>query len=140
MPPHRYSHYTPSTSSASTALNSLWGRPISHVGLNTGFCRPISPVGLNTGSGYAYFAALNTAPLVRYFARWAQYAHVGPHPRPVGHPLSINGEGEWTSACGRCDKFGEGEWTSACGRCDKFGEGEGINPVRGFRIPFGDGE
>ena len=29
MPPHRYSHYTPSTSSASTALNSLWGRPIS---------------------------------------------------------------------------------------------------------------
>ena len=47
------------------------------------------------------------------------------------------GEGEWTSACGRCEKFGEGEdarvagvydmrgeWTSACGRCEKFGEGE----------------
>ena len=69
--------------------------------------------------------SLHTAPLVRYFARWAQYAHVGPHPQPVGHPLSINGEGEWTSGCGRCDKFGEGE---------------GINPVRGFRIPFGNGE
>ena len=97
-------------------------RPIGKA--DTGFYRPIS-LALNTGSGYAYFAALNTAPLVRYFARWAQYAHVGPHPRPVGHPLSINGEGEWTSACGRYDKFSEGE---------------GINPVRGFRIPFGDGE
>ena len=21
--------------------------------------------------------------------------------------------GEWTSACGRCEKFGEGEWTPA---------------------------
>ena len=39
-------------------------------------------------------------------------------------PLSINGEGEWTSAYGRCDKYGEGEWTSAYGRCDKYGEGE----------------
>ena len=31
-----------------------------------------------------------------------------PHPWPVGHPLSMNGNGEWTSACGRCDRFGEG--------------------------------
>ena len=46
------------------------------------------------------------------------------HPRPVGHPLSMNGNGEWTSAYGRCDKFGDGEWTSAYGRCDKFGDGE----------------
>ena len=74
------------------------------------------------------------------------------HPRPVGHPLSMNGNGEWTSACGRCDRFGDGEWTpaaagvcvvrgngrpprraswiwrggvtSACGRCDRFGEVE----------------
>ena len=45
-------------------------------------------------------------------------------PPACRHPLSINGEGEWTSACGRCEKFGEGEWTSACGRCEKFGEGE----------------
>ena len=36
-----------------------------------------------------------------------------PHPRPVGHPLSMNGDGEWTSACGRCDRFGDGEWTPA---------------------------
>ena len=27
----------------------------------------------------------------------------GPHPRPVGPPLSINGEGEETSAYGRWD-------------------------------------
>ena len=25
----------------------------------------------------------------------------------------MNGDGEWTSACGRCDKFGDGEWTPA---------------------------
>ena len=36
-----------------------------------------------------------------------------PHPWPVGHPLSMNGDGEWTSACGRCDRFGDGEWTPA---------------------------
>ena len=47
-----------------------------------------------------------------------------PHPWPVGHPLSMNGDGEWTSAYGRCDKFGDGEWTSAYVRCDKFGDGE----------------
>ena len=35
------------------------------------------------------------------------------HPWPVGHPLSMNGNGEWTSACGRCDRFGDGEWTPA---------------------------
>ena len=37
-------------------------------------------------------------------------------------PLSINGEVDWTSACGRYEKFGEVDWTSACGRCEKFGE------------------
>ena len=36
-----------------------------------------------------------------------------PHPWPVGHPLSMNGDGEWTSACGRCDRCGDGEWTPA---------------------------
>ena len=40
------------------------------------------------------------------------------------NPLSMNGEGEWTSAYGRCEKYGEGEWTSAYGRCEKYGEGE----------------
>ena len=32
-----------------------------------------------------------------------------PHPWPVGPPLSMNGDGEWTSACGRSDRFGEVE-------------------------------
>ena len=44
-------------------------------------------------------------------------------------PLSINGEGEWTSAYGRCDKYGEGEWTSAYGRCDKYARGNGHLPT-----------
>ena len=35
-------------------------------------------------------------------------------------PLSINGEVDWTSACGRCEKIGEVDWTSA--RCEKIGE------------------
>ena len=47
-----------------------------------------------------------------------------PHPWPVGHPLSMNGNGEWTSACGRCDKFGDGEWTpAAAGVCVVRGNG-----------------
>ena len=37
-------------------------------------------------------------------------------------PLSINGEVDWTSACGRYEKFGEVDWTSAFGRCEKIGE------------------
>ena len=90
-----------------------------------------------------------------------------PHPWPVGHPLSMNGNGEWTSACGRCDRFGDGEWTpaaagvcvvmgngrpprraswiwrggvtSACGRCDRFGEG-GQDACRGGRYGLCEGE
>ena len=47
-----------------------------------------------------------------------------PHPRPVGHPISMNGDGEWTSACGRCDRFGDGEWTpAAAGVCVVRGNG-----------------
>ena len=45
------------------------------------------------------------------------------HPRPVGHPLSMNGNGEWTSACGRCDRFGAGGQDACRGGC-MCGEGE----------------
>ena len=61
------------------------------------------------------------------------------HPRPVGHPLSMNGNGEWTSAYGRCDKFGDGEWTSAYGRCDKFGDGEWTPAAAGVCVVMGNG-
>ena len=60
-----------------------------------------------------------------------------PHPWPVGHPLSMNGNGELTpAAAGVCVVMGNGRpprraswiWrggvTSACGRCDRFGEVE----------------
>ena len=62
--------------------------------------------------------------LVEYWGRPLHQWRFDHSPGLSATPLSINGEGEWTFAYGRCDKYGEGEWTSAYGRCDKYGEVE----------------
>ena len=52
----------------------------------------------------------------------------GPHPRPFAPPISINVEGEETSAFSRCDKFGEGEETPA----SALERGKKRPPVRAY--------
>ena len=54
-----------------------------------------------------------------------------PHPRPVGHPLSINGEGGRRPRCGR-NVFGEGEDARVAGVYG-FGEGDGHLPTADVR-------